>query len=109
MLSCHQDITGSGAFSLGMIARFGESIRREPFRYRHRFWECGMIGQVLYLEAEAHGVRGTGIGCYFDEAVHEILGLASDRFQSLYHFTVGRPLDDSRIATHPPYFHLSGR
>jgi len=109
MLSCHQDIAGSGAFSLGMIARFGESLRREPFRYRHRFWESGMIGQVLYLEAEAHGVRGTGIGCYFDDAVHEILGLASDRFQSLYHFTVGRPREDSRITTRPPYFHLSGR
>lgn len=109
MLSCHQDIAGSGAFSLGMIARFGESIRREPFRYRHRFWESGLIGQVLYLEAEAHGVRGTGIGCYFDDAVHEVLGLASDRFQSLYHFTVGRPLDDSRITTRPPYFHLAGR
>jgi nitroreductase len=109
MLSCHQDIAGSGAFSLGMIARFGESIRREPFRYRHLFWESGMIGQVLYLEAEAHGMRGTGIGCYFDDAVHEILGLASDRFQSLYHFTVGRPREDSRITTRPPYFHLAGR
>ncbi len=109
MLSCHQDIAGSGAFSLGMIARFGETLRREPFRYRHLFWESGLIGQVLYLEAEAHGVRGTGIGCYFDDAVHEVLGLASDRFQSLYHFTVGRSLDDSRITTHPPYFHLSGR
>jgi len=109
MLSCHQDIAGAGAFSLGMIARFGESLRHEPFRYRHLFWESGMIGQVLYLEAEAYGVRGTGIGCYFDDVVHEILGLESDRFQSLYHFTVGRPREDSRITTRPPYFHLSGR
>jgi nitroreductase len=109
MLSCHQDIAGSGAFALGMLARFGASLRNEPFRYRHLFWEAGMIGQVLYLEAEAHGVRGTGIGCFFDDAVHEALGLASSRFQSLYHFTVGRPLEDSRVTTRPPYFHLSGR
>jgi SagB-type dehydrogenase family enzyme len=109
MLSCHQDIAGSGAFSLGMIARFGEAVRREPFRYRHLFWESGMIGQILYLEAEARGARGTGIGCYFDDAVHELLGLATDRFQSLYHFTVGRPREDSRITTRPPYFHLTTR
>ena len=107
MLSCHQDIAGTGAFSLGMIARFGEDLRRRPFRYRQLFWESGMIGQILYLEAEARGVRGTGIGCFFDDAVHEVLGLASDRFQSLYHFTVGLPLEDSRITTRPPYFHLS--
>jgi len=25
------------------------------------FWEAGLLGQVLYLEAEAAGVRGTGI------------------------------------------------
>jgi SagB-type dehydrogenase family enzyme len=109
MVSCHQDIAGDGVFSLGMIARFGDIVRREAFRYRHLFWESGMIGQMLYLEAEARGVRGTGIGCYFDDAVHAIMGLASDRFQSLYHFTVGHPREDSRITTRPPYFHLSGR
>ena len=65
-----------------------------------------MIGQVLYLEAEAAGVRGTGIGCYFDDAVHELLGITDQRFQSLYHFTVGGPLVDERIATIPPYAHL---
>jgi hypothetical protein len=92
-----------------MIARFGDSVRREPFRYRHLFWESGLIGQVLYLEAEARGARGTGIGCFFDDAVHDLLGIDSDRFQSLYHFTVGRPLEDSRITTRPPYYHLPGR
>ncbi len=109
MLSCHQDIAGSGVFSLGMIARFGDGLRREPFRYRQLFWESGMIGQILYLEAEARGVRGTGIGCFFDDAVHDLLGLASDRFQSLYHFTVGHPLEDLRLTTRPPYSHLPGR
>jgi SagB-type dehydrogenase family enzyme len=109
MVSCNQDIAGDSAFSLGMIARFGDSVRREPFRYRHLFWESGLIGQVLYLEAEARGARGTGIGCFFDDAVHDLLGIDSDRFQSLYHFTVGRPLEDSRITTRPPYFHRPGR
>ena len=109
MVSCHQDIAGSSVFSLGMITRFKSSISTEPFRYRHLFWETGMIGQVLYLEAEAHGVRGTGIGCFFDDAVHDILGLTDNQYQSLYHFTIGLPIEDRRLTTYPPYGHLKNR
>ena len=58
---------------------------------------------MLYLEAEAAGLRGTGIGCYFDDAVHGLLGIADMQFQALYHFTVGRPRDDARITTLPAY------
>jgi SagB-type dehydrogenase family enzyme len=109
MVSCHQDIAGSGVFSLGMIAKFKDVISAAPYRYRHLFWESGMIGQVLYLEAEACGVRGTGIGCFFDDAVHEIMGFSDNHYQSLYHFTVGKPLEDPRLATYPPYYHLKPR
>ena len=109
LVSCHQEIAGDGAFSLGMIARFEEGVRREPFRYRRLFRECGMIGQVLYLEAEAHGFRGTGIGCFYDDEVHEAAGLEGLSFQSLYHFTVGAPVEDPRITTLPPYGHLAAR
>jgi SagB-type dehydrogenase family enzyme len=109
MVSCHQDIAGSSVFSLGMIAKFKDVISAAPYRYRHLFWETGMIGQVLYLEAEAHGVRGTGIGCFFDDAVHEIMGFSDNHYQSLYHFTVGKPLEDPRLTTYPPYHHLKNR
>jgi SagB-type dehydrogenase family enzyme len=105
-ISCRQDIAGLSAFSLGMIARFREVIQNAPYRYRYLFWETGMVGQVLYLEAEAQGLRGTGIGCFFDDAVHELLGLTDDRWQSLYHFTIGRPVEDARLTTLPPYHHL---
>ena len=50
-VSCGQSIAGDSAFSLGMIARFREELETAPCRYRHLFWETGMIGQVLYLEA----------------------------------------------------------
>lgn len=68
-------------------------------------WETGAVGQVLYLEAEAAGRRGCGIGCCFDDLVHEVLGLEADdrRYQSLYHFTVGGALDDPRLLTLPAY------
>ena len=105
-VSCNQDIAGYSAFSLGMIANFKKIVKKEPFRYRHLYWECGMIGQVLYLEAEAMGVRGTGIGCFFDDPVLNILGLQDNTYQSLYHFTVGLPVKDPRLTTYPPYSHL---
>jgi len=104
LLSCRQDIAGDGYFSLGMIAEFSTSLERYgPWFYRNLFWEAGLIGQILYLEAEAAGSRGTGIGCYFDDPVHELLGLEGHEFQDLYHFTVGTPIEDPRLTTMPPY------
>lgn len=103
-LSCNQDIAGDGFFSLGMIARVEPALRdRGAWFYRRLFWECGLIGQVLYLEAEAAGARATGIGCYFDDPVHDVLGLAGHAWQSLYHFSMGVPLDDGRLTTSPGY------
>ena len=107
-LSCHQPIASDSAFSLGMLARFADNVEIEAWRYRRLFWECGMLGQILYLEAEAAGVRGTGIGCFFDDAVHGMLGLQDNAWQSLYHFTVGQPLDDGRLQSLPAYGHLLG-
>jgi SagB-type dehydrogenase family enzyme len=103
-LSCDQDIASDGFFSLAMLADFDASLETfGPSFYRHLFWETGMVGQVLYLEAEAAGARATGIGCFFDDPVHEVLGLRGHAFQSLYHFTVGRPVDDARLTTEPGY------
>lgn len=102
-LSCHQEIAGASAFSLAMLAEFDAHVQEFPWRYRELFWEAGVIGQALYLEAEACGLRGTGIGCYFDDAVHETLGIADKTLQSLYHFTVGGPLQDERLVSLPPY------
>lgn len=105
-VSCDQEIAGDGAFSVGMIARFADNIDEDPHSYRRIFWEAGMIGQVLYLGAEAHSMRGTGIGCYYDDLVHELLGLTDNTYQDAYHFTVGKALEDTRITTLAPYGHL---
>ncbi|MDP1767970.1 MAG: SagB/ThcOx family dehydrogenase [Nitrospirota bacterium] len=106
-VSCHQEIAGDSAFSLGMIAEFEGRLREGgAWWYPRLFWEAGLVGQVLYLEAEAAGVRGTGIGCFFDDPVHEIVGMKGRSFQSLYHFTMGGPVEDGRLMTLPPYHHL---
>jgi len=107
-LSCEQDIAADSAYSLGMLARFEESLDYSASQYPLLFWETGLIGQVLYLAAENDDLRATGIGCFFDDLVHDLLGLKDQQWQSLYHFTVGKQIDDARISTKPAYFHLQG-
>ena len=110
--SCFQEIAGDSAFSLGMVADFSRTLEEEgAWTYRRLFWETGLIGQVLYLEAEAAGVRSTGMGCYFDDLVHQLLDLdlADDAWQSLYHFTVGGAVEDDRLTMLPAYGHLVPR
>jgi SagB-type dehydrogenase family enzyme len=103
LVSCQQDIAADGAFSLGMLASYRSSLEAGAWWYRRLFWEAGVIGHALYLEAEAGGLRGTGIGCYFDDAVHDLAGIHGDRFQDLYHFTVGGPVEDPRLQSLPGY------
>ncbi|MBT9612037.1 MAG: nitroreductase, partial [Burkholderiales bacterium] len=102
-VSCQQAIAADSCFSLGMLAEFEQTIQHDAWRYRQLHWEAGLLGHVLYLEAETLELRGTGIGCFLDDAFHELLGLRGKTFQSLYHFTVGRAITDERITTQPPY------
>lgn len=102
--SCRQDIASDGCFAVAMIARFAEPLKRSgPWFYPRLFWECGAMGQALYLAAEAGGFQGCGIGCFLDDMVHDMLGLFSPAYQDLYHFTVGRALLDPRILNLPAY------
>ena len=107
-LSCRQGIAGRGAFSLGMLANLGGTLEAEgAWAYRRLYWEAGMIGQTLYLEAESVGLQGTGIGCFFDDEVHRLLGLDEEGdWQDIYHFTVGKGVSDARLASEAAYAHL---
>jgi SagB-type dehydrogenase family enzyme len=103
-VSCHQEIAADGCFSLGMIADFERPLRAAGAAvYPRLFWECGLVGQILYLAAEAAGLRATGIGCFFDDPMHGVLGLSGRAFQSLYHLAAGGAVEDVRIQTEPPY------
>ncbi|NOQ15439.1 MAG: hypothetical protein GQ581_00090 [Methyloprofundus sp.] len=103
-LSCQQEIAADGCFSLAMLSRFEKTLQKTgAWLYPQLYWECGIIGQILYLEAEAMQIQGTGIGCFFDDLVHDFLGLQGKEYQSLYHFTVGGALHDDRILTLPAY------
>ncbi len=104
-INCHQDIAADACFAVAMLAEFSAPIAADPAAYRTLFLEAGMIGQVLYLEAEACGPRGTGIGCFFDDPFHELIGLEGEDLQSVYHFTVGVPIDDTRLEISSAYPH----
>jgi SagB-type dehydrogenase family enzyme len=102
--NCYQSIAANGIFAVTMLADFKRTLQKEgPWAYRRLFWEAGMLGQVLYLEAEAAGLRGTGIGCFFDDVIHDAFGFSGNAFQSLYGFTVGGPVEDYRIQSAPAY------
>jgi SagB-type dehydrogenase family enzyme len=105
--SCGQEIAAAGVFAAAMLTDFRDPLETwGPWFYPRLFWETGVVGQQLYLEAEASGIRGTGIGCFFDDMTHRTFELADGRFQVLYHFIMGDPLEDARIQTVPPYQHL---
>src|SRR5262249_36572253 len=90
-----------------MLAEFEATLQADgPASYRRLHWEAGLIGQVLYLEAEAAGIRATGIGCFFGDATHALLGLKDRAWQTVYHFPAGGPVEDARLQTLAPYDHL---
>ena len=103
-ISCNQGIASDGAFTLGMLAQFTEQIQEfGASRYKELYWECGAIGQQLYLETTSVNLSATGIGCFLDDMLHEVIGLKTNAYQTLYHFTVGRGLVDDRLSTLKPY------
>lgn len=103
-LSCAQRKAADACFTACMLSEFKEPLNRfGAWIYPYLFWECGILGQLLYLEAEAYGLRGCGIGCFFDDPLHDAIGLKGLEFQDLYHFAVGYSLPEIGIITLPAY------
>jgi SagB-type dehydrogenase family enzyme len=104
VISCDQDIAAHGAFSLGMLVEFDKQLQEHgAHRYKELYWNCGAIGQQLYLESTSLQLSATGIGCFLDDILHDVVGLENSLYQSLYHFTIGRGLFDSRLTNEKPY------
>jgi nitroreductase len=49
------------------------------------------------VAAEALGLQSTGIGAFYDDLVHEYLGLKRGQGQVIYHFACGYAVDDDRL------------
>jgi hypothetical protein len=107
-INCHQALGSDAMLALALLGEFSPEVEAAGEHYRCLLQQAGLLGQVLYLEAEACGLAGTGIGCFFDDALHQLVGLQGRSVQSLYHFTIGQALPDPRIATTPPYARRPG-
>lgn len=101
--SCFQDIAADGCFAVSMVADLQAALDTYGDRgYRYVHFQAGAIGQWLYLAAGTLGYQATGIGCFIDDMVNELLGLAPGH-EVVYNFTVGGAVDDPRITTRPAY------
>ncbi|MCE9594855.1 MAG: nitroreductase family protein [Planctomycetes bacterium] len=103
-IACHQEIASDGCFSVAAFADLeGELVARGPRAYRELHWEAGFVVHLLYLEAEALGLAGTGIGCFFDQPTSGALGMLTGGPVCLYQFACGARRDDPRLSTLPAY------
>ncbi len=108
-LSLNQDIAGDSAFTVSFISNFDYAVQRYGNRgYRYIHYEAGFMGQSLYLGATATGFDATGIGAFIDDEVHAFLKTPPEQ-QVVYHFTVGKRVDDPRISTLPAYNQVHDR
>ena len=97
-LSLGQELAGNACVAFSMIGDFERAVRAHGDRgYRYVHFEAGAIGHRLYLAAEAFGLGATGVGAFYDEAVHRYLNLAPEQGQVVYHFAIGHSIPDPRL------------
>jgi SagB-type dehydrogenase family enzyme len=97
-LSLGQDLAGNACVAFSMIADLHRATRAYGDRgYRYAHFLAGAIGQRMYVAAEALELRATGIGAFFDDRVHDYLGVKPEDGQVIYHFAIGYPVADPRL------------
>jgi SagB-type dehydrogenase family enzyme len=98
-LSLGQDLAGNSCVTFSMIGDLERAAIDSGDRgYRYVHFEAGAIGQRLYLGAEALGFQSTGIGAFYDDAVHQHLEIAPEAGrQVVYHFACGYAVEDDRL------------
>jgi len=93
-LSLGQSLAGNSCVTFSMLVDLEATALRYGERgYRLGHFDAGATGQRLYLASEAMGFQATGIGAFFDDRVHEIIG----RQHVVYHFACGYAVRDQRL------------
>ncbi|MGC8845980.1 MAG: nitroreductase family protein [Candidatus Hydrogenedens sp.] len=106
-LCCGQEIARDGVLCTGIFTHLEEELQYDNgFSYATLHWEAGFLGLLIYLESEIFNLRGTGIGCFFDDEIIKIMEVSQQHkilIDLLYYFAMGKPIYDERIKTYPPY------
>lgn len=98
--SCGQNIVYQSSFTISMFSKI-----QLDNQYKKVHWECGMIGQLLYNEAELHNLRGTALGCFVDDVCRKSFKLEDSPYYPFLNFTIGIPNPDYNIASKFEYGH----
>jgi SagB-type dehydrogenase family enzyme len=64
-----------------------------PDAYRLSHLEAGLMGQRIYLAANALGLGCCGIGAFYDDEVRTFLGLGDTTWEPVYALAVGIPAE----------------
>lgn len=97
-LSLGQDLAGNACVAFSIVAELKRAATAWGDRgYRYSLFEAGAVGQRFYVASEALGFRSTGIGAFYDDAVHRYLDIEPAEGQVVYHFASGYPVDDPRL------------
>lgn len=106
-MCCQQAIASDCAFTVGFLAPLMSVLQaRQGLGYKQLYWQAGALAQQIYYTATARNLAATGIGCFFDDPFHELLGLKGFDRQFVYQMAVGKPIVDHRITSFSGYHHL---
>ena len=98
-LSLGQQLAGNCAVAFSLVADLERATASHGERaYRYVHFEAGAVGQRLYVGAERLGWQATGIGAFYDDAVHHYLRIEPRHGQVVYHFAIGRAVPDPRLS-----------
>ncbi len=97
-LSLEQELCGNAGVTFFFLTRL-KVLQKVlgPRAYRSAHIEAGIIGQGLYLAAQALDLGASGIGAYYDDDVIGFLELDEEGTAVIYDFVIGRPTDDKHL------------
>jgi len=89
-----QDVIGGAAVVVVLSADRG-TLGADPLGpargYRHAFLEAGLVGERLYLQAQAQGLGGCAVGAFYDDEAAALVGLAPADEWPLHFMALGVP------------------
>merc|ERR1712227_183902 len=103
--SCVQSIANDCSVVFSLLAPIDESMELQPRSYAHLHWECGFLGQLLYVQAYYQQIHATGMGCFIDKSTAKIFNVTS--LKPLYHFAIGIGERETRFSVlhHPKNYY----